>query len=131
MSDRPDHDLADRLSIEHQHPSPSGKIGLCQCPRCPDLRAAAAQLRQLTDKNAENEKVIEWARQLTDKNAENEKVIEWADDALKRRDRTIADLLAERDAAVARADELERRIEQARRATAGPDQSHDEEMTDG
>jgi hypothetical protein len=46
MADRTPNELADRLSIEHQHPSPSGKIGLCQCPQCPDLRAAAALLRR-------------------------------------------------------------------------------------
>lgn len=62
-ADRTPNELADRLSIEHQHPSPSGKIGLCQCPRCPDLRAAAVLLRrqgeQLDTLRAERDALLE------------------------------------------------------------------------
>lgn len=42
------HALVMRLGVEHQHSSPSGKIGLCTCPVCPDLRAAAAAVEKLT-----------------------------------------------------------------------------------
>lgn len=49
--------LADRLSIIHQHPSPSGKIGLCTCPKCPDMRAAAEGLRLLAEVTAERDRL--------------------------------------------------------------------------
>lgn len=59
-------DLADRLAILHQHTSPSGKLRTCACPVCPDLRAAAAELRRLTE---ENQRLRAERRRLTGNDA--------------------------------------------------------------
>jgi len=41
--------LAKRLAVEHQHTTPSGKVGLCTCRACDDLRRAAAALCEDAD----------------------------------------------------------------------------------
>lgn len=66
------HDLADRLSVVHQHSSPSGKIGLCICPQCPDLRTAGAVIRRLDERVAELEDAIRVHRSAGIENCGND-----------------------------------------------------------